>query len=99
MPRKVQAISAKRRVERIQAASRRRVIRAPIAKAKGIVQRDVARVEHRRVDHHARVLEQRVEADAVGRHRVETVANGLTPLAKSISPMKKVATPIITAVA
>ena len=28
---------------------------------------DVARVEHRRVDHHARVLEQRVEPDAIGR--------------------------------
>ena len=29
---------------------------------------DVPRVEHRWVDHHARVLQQRVEADAVGRH-------------------------------
>ena len=32
---------------------------------------DVPRVEHRRVDHHARVLQQRVEADAVGRHRAQ----------------------------
>ena len=32
---------------------------------------DVARVEHRRVDRHRRVAEQRVEPDALGRHRVE----------------------------
>ena len=36
VPRKVQAISAKRRVERIQLASMRRATRAPIANANGI---------------------------------------------------------------
>ena len=34
--RQIQAISAKRRIERIQLASSRRVTRAPIAKANGI---------------------------------------------------------------
>ena len=76
VPRKIQAISAKRRVARIQSAPVRRAASAPMANANGIGESDVARVEHRRVDHHRRVPEQRVQARAFGgrvRQRVERV--------------------------
>jgi hypothetical protein len=42
---------------------------AATANAKGHREADVAHVEHRRVDHHARVLQQRVQVAAVQRRR------------------------------
>ena len=68
MPRKNQAASAKRRVERDPARrpARRADQRADRERERHREQR-VARVEHRRVDHHARVAQERVEAGALER--------------------------------
>ena len=66
MPRNAQAPSVQRRVATIQRSSVRPASSAPMANAKGIVETDVAEIEHRRVDDHVRVLEARVEPVSVG---------------------------------
>ena len=72
-PRKIQATSAKRRVVRIQLASEAAGDQGADRERERDRPEHVARVEHRRVDRHRRVAEQRVEADALGRRRVEAV--------------------------
>ena len=74
MPRKSQDTIVQRRTLVIQAVSSLRVTRAAMAKANGHRQPDVAQVEHRRVDLHVEVLQQRVEPAALGgrgRQRLE----------------------------
>ena len=68
-PRHSQAASAKGRVVRSQSASRRRVISAPIGERERDREQRVPRVQHRRVEHHRRVAQQRVQPEALGRHR------------------------------
>ena len=97
MPRNSQAISAKRRVARIQLGVEAAGDQGADRERERDREDDVARVEHRRVDHHARVAEQRVEADALGRHRAE--AGERVGVGNSISPVKKAPRPISTAVA
>ena len=69
MVRKPQAISAQRRIRPVQSSLRHRVISAVRAKANGTEKLDVAEIEHRRVNHHARVLQQGIQVVAVGRNR------------------------------
>ena len=64
-------MSAKLRVERIQLASRRRVISAADRERERDREQDVARVEHRRVDDHVGVAQQRRQPGALDRRRVE----------------------------
>ncbi len=77
MPRASHAPRAKRRVERIHSASTRRVMSAPTANANGHREQRVPRVQHRRVDHHARVAQERVEARPLERRDREHVERRL----------------------
>ena len=65
MPRKPQATIVQRRVVRIQVSPSCRVISAAIAKANGTASPDQAGVQHRRMDHHQRVLQQGIQPCAV----------------------------------
>ena len=77
MPRKNQAASANGRVARIQSASSApRDQRADRERERHREQR-VPRVEHRRVDHHARVAQQRVQARRPRPAPARRVANGV----------------------
>ena len=62
MPRNSQAASAKRRVARIHSASTRPGDQRADREREGDREQRVPRVEHRRVDHHPRVAQQRVQA-------------------------------------
>ena len=61
----------KRRVERIQLASRRRLIRAPIANANGIENSAYPGVQHRRVNRHRGMAQQRGQPDPLGGRLIE----------------------------
>ena len=86
-PRNVQAISAKRRVERIQSASGAPRDQRADRERERDREADVARVEHRRVEHHRRVAQQRVEPVALGRRVGERRRTG-SPL-KTISAQEE----------
>ena len=58
--------SAKRRVARIQSASSAPRHERADREREGDREQRVPRVQHRRVDHHARVAQQRVQPDALG---------------------------------
>ena len=66
MVRKHHAAVVHGRDQRAHAASSRPSSSAAIANANATEKPDVAHVEHRRVDHHARVLQQRIQVAAVG---------------------------------
>ena len=75
MPRNSQAASANRRVTLIHSEPSRPVISAPDTERERDREQRVPRIEHRRVDHHARVQQQRIETRALA-GGVAVVVNG-----------------------